>query len=206
MKKRLLPLFLVLALCLTLFPVSTFAADSDFVINSDGVLVKYQGYDGDVVIPNGVTAIGEKAFYLNLRLTSVTIPDSVASIGESAFGRCSSLTRVTIPNSVTEIGMSAFSGCTALTSVTGIGKFALRGELYPETKAPTYQEIRAWIKAEYGFNVNSTSISQSKRKYGPIADSGDAERRYTQKARPEKEAAICEAFIRFGLPEEESRG
>lgn len=76
------------------------------------------------------------------------------------------------------------------------------GEFYPETKVPTYQEIRAWIKARYGFNVNSSSISQTKRKYGLIADSEDTERRYTQQVRPEKEAAIREAFIWFGLLKE----
>lgn len=76
------------------------------------------------------------------------------------------------------------------------------GEFYPETKVPTYQEIRAWIKQKYGFNVNSTSISQTKKKYGLIEDSGDAERRYTQKVRPEKEAAIHEALVWFGILKE----
>ena len=73
------------------------------------------------------------------------------------------------------------------------------GESYPETKVPTYQEIRAWIKKKYGFNVNSASISQTKRKYRLIADTGDDERRYVQKARPEKEDAIREAFLWFGI-------
>lgn len=78
------------------------------------------------------------------------------------------------------------------------------GEFYPETRVPTYQEIRAWVKQKYGFNVNSSSISQTKRKYGLITDSEDAERRYTQQVSPEKEVAIREAFIWFGLLEEES--
>ena len=77
------------------------------------------------------------------------------------------------------------------------------GEFYPETKQPTYKETRAWIKERYGFNVNSASISQTKRKYGLIADSGNAKGRYIQKVRPEKEAAIREAFIWFGLIKEE---
>ena len=38
----------------------------------------------DVVIPQGVTSIGESAFLSN-SLTSVIIPESVTSIGESAF-------------------------------------------------------------------------------------------------------------------------
>lgn len=47
-----------------------------------------------VVIEEGVTSIGDYAFYGCSNLTSVTIGESVTSIGESAFGRCSSLTRV----------------------------------------------------------------------------------------------------------------
>ena len=38
------------------------AADDDFVIQN-GVLTEYYGDGGNVVIPNGVTAIGSKAFY-----------------------------------------------------------------------------------------------------------------------------------------------
>ena len=71
-----------------------------------------------VTITEGVTSIGEYAFYKCSSLTSVTIPNSVTSIGSSAFSYCSSLTSVTIPNSVTSIGSSAFSYCSSLTSVT----------------------------------------------------------------------------------------
>ena len=71
-----------------------------------------------VTIPNSVTSIGEGAFYGCSGLTSVTIPNSVTSIGNMAFYGCSGLTSVTIPNSVTSIGYMAFAGCTGLTSVT----------------------------------------------------------------------------------------
>ena len=72
----------------------------------------------DIVIPNGVTSIGQYTFEGCSGLTSVIIPNSVTSIGNNAFYDCSGLTSVTIPNSVTSIGAFAFDGCSGLTSVT----------------------------------------------------------------------------------------
>ncbi len=70
-----------------------------------------------VVIDNGVTSIGERAFYSCTSLTSITIPDSVTTIGDAAFANCASLTSIIIPDSVTSIGDSAFANCTSLTSI-----------------------------------------------------------------------------------------
>ncbi|MBO7215089.1 MAG: leucine-rich repeat domain-containing protein [Clostridia bacterium] len=72
----------------------------------------------NIVIPNSVTSIGDKAFYDCDSLTSVVIGDSVTSIGYRAFSGCDSLTSVTIGNSVTSIGDEAFSDCDSLASVT----------------------------------------------------------------------------------------
>ena len=73
---------------------------------------------GDLVFPDGVTSIGDNAFYSCDELTSVTFPDSVTSIGDFAFWCCTSLTSVTIPDSVTRIGDYAFFECDSLPSVT----------------------------------------------------------------------------------------
>lgn len=83
-----------------------------------GVLVKYKGYGGDVIIPDGVTTIGDEAFEEYDVLTSVTIPDSVTSIGSWAFFNCANLSYINIPNSVTHIGGWTFSNCTNLKSIT----------------------------------------------------------------------------------------
>ncbi|MBQ9860827.1 MAG: leucine-rich repeat protein [Clostridia bacterium] len=89
----------------------------DFIIK-DGVLTKYTGNGGDVVIPDGVTKIGNRSFCWNTKLKTVIIPDGVTDIGDSAFYDCSKLTSVTIPDSVVSIGSQAFSECKNLLSVT----------------------------------------------------------------------------------------
>ena len=71
-----------------------------------------------VLMENGVTGIGNFAFFECISLTSMTIPDSVTCIGNCAFKDCSSLASVTIPDGVASIGVYAFCGCTSLKSVT----------------------------------------------------------------------------------------
>ena len=60
-------------------------ADSDFAIDGSGVLTRYLGSEKNVVIPDGVKAIGSGAFMDDGALESVTIPASVTSIDKDAF-------------------------------------------------------------------------------------------------------------------------
>ena len=59
-----------------------------------GTLVKYTGTATDVVIPETVVSIGERAFE-NLSIASVTIPHCVKTIGIEAFKGCKSLHTIT---------------------------------------------------------------------------------------------------------------
>lgn len=67
-------------------------------------------------IPEGVTIIGDFAFYAAVTLTIVTIPNGVRKIERSAFEQCTSLRSINIPEGVTTIGYDAFNR-TALTSI-----------------------------------------------------------------------------------------
>lgn len=104
----------------------------DFDIEN-GVLLKYNGRGGDVVVPNTVTAIASYAFENCNRFTRITLPDGIKSIGDRAFARCYYLAEIIIPDSVTAIGNNAFSGCSRLVkveipeSVTSIGAGAFDG-------------------------------------------------------------------------------
>jgi hypothetical protein len=70
-----------------------------------------------VIIPEGVTSIGESAFSYCTALTSVTIPDSVTSISKYAFYNCTALEGVTIPEGVISIGERAFYECGGITKL-----------------------------------------------------------------------------------------
>ncbi len=69
---------------------------------------------GDLVIPDGVTAITDEVFKSCTALTSVTIPSSMRTIGNYAFSGCSGLKSVTIRNGVESFGYDVFSNCDGL--------------------------------------------------------------------------------------------
>ncbi len=74
----------------------------------------YESID-KIIIKDGVTSIGERAFSRCRRATSIIIPGSVVSIGKYAFSFCYDLTSIVIPDSVTSIGIYVFQGCSGLT-------------------------------------------------------------------------------------------
>ena len=107
----------------------TLYADGKLTISGTGAMKDYNAAENlspaymnsdvkKVVIEDGVTSIGELAFYKCSSLTNITIPDSVTCIAYAAFHGCSSLSSITIPNSVTSIGIYAFVVCSSLTSIT----------------------------------------------------------------------------------------
>ena len=95
-------------------PVEVLAdASGDFVMDESGELISYRGTDTDVSIPEGVTAIGDRAFS-EATVRTVHIPASVRRIGNEAFYG-SGLEAVTfqddadVPSQLVELGSRAFT-------------------------------------------------------------------------------------------------
>ena len=85
---------------------------------ADGRNQVYHSAVQKVEIGDGVTTIGDLAFYNCFSLSSVTIPDGVTSIGNNTFVNCYSLYAITMPTGVTKINTGVFRYCYSLSSVT----------------------------------------------------------------------------------------
>ena len=83
------------------------------------------GFDGghdarnlmEVKLPEGLTYLGNYAFFGAAKLKSITLPSTLTTIGLGAFDECAGLTGIKIPSDVKTIKEGAFGG-TGLTSVT----------------------------------------------------------------------------------------
>ena len=78
---------------------------------------QYRNLIDHVVINEGITSIGEKAFYACDSLNNIKIANTVMSIENSAFSGCTHLTNIDIPSGVTTIRERTFFDCSSLENV-----------------------------------------------------------------------------------------
>lgn len=112
-----------------------------FVIDKDGKLLKVEKLgkkDKKIVVPEGITCVGQSAFayckakeivlpstvkaieryaFSNADIEKINIPSSVTEIGGSAFHCCYNLKEITIPDSIESIKDNTFYSCKELESV-----------------------------------------------------------------------------------------
>ena len=140
---------------------------------------------GTVVIPTGVTAIGENAFLDNNQITSVNVSNTVITIWLQAFKNTTSMTTITfetgsvldsitggafegsaitsirIPDSVNNLGLYVFYRATSLTSVTLPAEISYIGESMFEsaTSLTTVNFPASVTTIEGSVFKNATSLS-----------------------------------------------
>lgn len=96
----------------------------------NGVLNKYLGGGGTVVVPSTVITVAEKAFYSNENINEVIFNYGTKNIGQAAFYFCSNLKEVILPDGIVSIGDSAFYNCRALKTLqlgqglNSVGRYA----------------------------------------------------------------------------------
>lgn len=107
-----------------------------------------------VKIEEGVSTIGDYAFYFCQKIGSVALPESVISLGKYAFGYCSDMEIFDMSDEVYYIGSYAFAYCSKLTaivipeSVTSIRSYTFR-----ECKALASVTLSEWLRSigEFAF-------------------------------------------------------
>ena len=176
----------IVALVLAVVNISYVAADSSkcgknvTFTYSDGVLTlggsgamydyekgaarpwdKYSNNIKRLVIGDGITKIGDWAFYECENLSQITFSKTLSQIGVRSFYGCKSLTYLELPNGLIDIGSGAFNSCTSVVrvdfpkSLKNIGNSAFMN--IPKMRAVTIGENVESID-DYAF-FGDTSLS-----------------------------------------------
>lgn len=89
-----------------------------------------------IIIKDGITHIGDYAFYKCSKATQVVLPKTLKSVGDFSFMGCTQITQFVFNNGLESLGEGALYGCTGAKvislpdSVTSVGFDALYGTGY----------------------------------------------------------------------------
>lgn len=181
----------------------------------DGLLLKYNGEEEEVIIPEGVTAIDAECFKDCRSITSVKIPNSVKYIGPYAFSM-TSLEDIKIPDSVQVIGTGAFS-YTRLEKIKlpenlikiGISCFSNAGELDKDNvKLPKYlseKEKTYLFESEQDFYSNVADEDENEDEKVETIESIEPQKKVIEENKKQKgyKGKITIKDIEYGNLEEE---
>lgn len=140
-----------------------------------------------IIVADGVTKIGDYAFYGYSNLASVQLPDSLESIGNYAFKNCGKLSEITLPEKVSAIGESAFYGCglaeiTIPLNVTEIADYSfarntgLKNITFEGSAPAIAAHAFSGVKAKAMYPEDDSSWNEdTKQNYGGTLQWGDTE-------------------------------
>lgn len=120
-----------------------------------------------IVVQNGVTSIGNYAFYGCENVTSVALPSTVTQIGKLAFYGCRNLSSLTLPDSLTMVEDYAFAKASGLGTIAFKGSAPLFGagvfaDVSAEVRYPA--EDSTWtdaVRQSYTGNVSWAGVSEA---------------------------------------------
>lgn len=119
----------------------------------------------ELVISDGITSIGDMAFY-GCSFSKIYLPPSVEIIGKLSFGWNKQLTSVNFSDGLISIGEEAFFGCDNLVSsitipksLESIGRNAFCDKDYNKLIKSVYiTDIASWCKLDDGYCFSSSEL------------------------------------------------
>ena len=100
----------------------------NYTYNATAPWYSYRNQIESIVVENGITALGNYAFYCSSTATSVSLPPSLNALGKDCFYSCSELKTISIPDGVAAIPDRCFYECSSLESIDLPGSIRTFGE------------------------------------------------------------------------------
>ena len=182
-------------------PEGTLVIGNDAFCNRTGVASSYVPLK-EITIPEGVTEIGDYAFYGCKELQQIQIPASVRSIGDHAFGACYALQEISVPGSEVTIADQAFAACTGLVRAElSQGVTAINGN--PFVMCSKLEEIRVAPENPAYESIDGVLYSKGERRLISYPDARGEEYAVAQGtiAIGDKAFYNCDAVYSVTLPE-----
>lgn len=123
-KKSVISFGIVIALVLSLFVSNVFADPYDMSVNTDGSIIGEYDAETKTFTVTGTGAIedysssGSPFYAIRSEVEHLVIGEGITRIGNYAFYRGSNLQSISLPSTLESIGQNAFRQCSGLTSIS----------------------------------------------------------------------------------------
>lgn len=112
-----------------------------------------------VIIEEGITHIGNYAFYYFENLTEVSLPMSLETVGSSAFRKCGNLNSVHFENRLKSIQDRAFAECVSLKEISFLSVPQLESSCFQNVSATVTYVEKLWSVIPYLYKADLKWIS-----------------------------------------------